>query len=58
VVESNICTRWAVWLFAASASNKASKTPAWLSRQNRFQMLFQLLNSAGSARQVTLWTVK
>src|ERR1700730_13339778 len=36
----------------------ASKTPFWLSRQNRFQTLFQLPNSAGNARQVMLCTVK
>ncbi len=35
-----------------------SNTPERLSRQNRFQMLFQLPNSAGSARQVMLCTVK
>jgi hypothetical protein len=43
---------------AASASKKASNTPAWLSRQKRFQTEFQLPNSAGSARQVMLWTQK
>jgi hypothetical protein len=42
----------------ASAWKKASKVPVRLSRQKRFQMLFQLPNSAGSARQVTLWTAK
>src|SRR4051812_10500736 len=35
---------------AASASKKASNTPAWLNRQKRFQTEFQLPNSAGSAR--------
>jgi hypothetical protein len=30
----------------------------WLSRQNLFQTLFQLPNSAGSARHVMLWTTK
>ena len=40
VVESNICTRWAVWLVCARASNMASKTPDWLKRQNRFQTVF------------------
>jgi len=55
---SNICTRCAVRLSPASAWKKASKTPVRLSRQNRFQTLFHLPNSAGSARQVTLWTVK
>jgi hypothetical protein len=57
-VESNIGTRWAVRLKAASASKKASNTPARLRRQKRFQMLFQGPNSAGSARQVMLWSVK
>ena len=36
----------------------ASNTPVRLSRQNRFQILFQFPNSLGSARHVTLWTVK
>ena len=54
VVESNICTRCAVWLIPASASKKASNTPAWLKRQKRFQTEFQLPNSTGSARQVML----
>jgi hypothetical protein len=53
-VESNICTRWAVWLRAARASKKASNTPARLRRQKRFQTEFQEPNSAGSARQVML----
>jgi len=57
-VESNIWTKWAVWLVAVSASKKASNTPAWLSRQKRFHTEFQLPNSAGSARQVMLWTQK
>ena len=57
-VESNICTRCAVWLIPASASKKASNTPAWLKRQNRFQTEFQLPNSGGRARQVMLWSVK
>jgi hypothetical protein len=43
---------------AASASKKASNTPAWLRRQKRFHTEFQLPNSAGSARQVMLWTQK
>jgi hypothetical protein len=54
VVESNICTRWAVSLVAASASNMASNTPAWLSRQKRFQTAFHWPKVAGSARQVML----
>jgi hypothetical protein len=58
MVESNICTRWAVPLRAAKASKKASNTPARLKRQNRFQTEFQLPKHAGSARQVMLWTVK
>ena len=33
-------------------------TPVRLRRQKRFQTLFQGPNSAGSARQVMLWTVK
>jgi hypothetical protein len=41
-----------------SASKKASNTPAWLSRQNRFHTEFQLPNAAGRARQVMLWTQK
>ncbi len=57
-VESNICTRCAVWLIPASASKKASNTPAWLSRENRFQTEFQGPNSTGSARQVMLCSVK
>ncbi len=51
MVESNICTRWAVRLVAVSASNIASNTPARLSRQNRFQTAFHSPNSAGSARR-------
>jgi hypothetical protein len=42
----------------ASASKKASNTPARLSRQKRFQIEFHLPNSAGRARQVMLWRVK
>lgn len=54
VVESNICTRWAVQLVAASASNMASNTPDRESRQKRFQTVFQSPNSTGNARQVIL----
>ena len=54
VVESSICTRWAVELVAASASNMASNTPDRLSRQKRFQIAFQSPHSAGSARHVML----
>ena len=57
-VESSIWTQWAVWLVAVSASKKASNTPAWLSRQNRFHTEFQLPNAAGRARQVMVWTQK
>ena len=57
-VESNICTKCALSLSAASASKKASKMPARLSRQKRFQIEFQWPNSAERARQVMLWTVK
>src|SRR5918912_4360175 len=58
MVESNIWTRCAVRLRLASASKKASNTPAWLSRQKRFQTEFHFPKAAGSARQVTLWTAK
>ena len=54
VVLSNICTRWAVSLRSARSWKKASNTRLRLSRQNRFQMLFQLPNTAGRARQVRL----
>jgi hypothetical protein len=47
-----------VRLRLASASKKASNTPAWLRRQKRFQTLFHLPKVAGSARQVMLWTAK
>ena len=57
-VLSNIWTRCAVGLASASISKKASNTPDRLSRENRFQTLFQLPKSFGRARQVTLWTVK
>ena len=57
-VESNIWTRCAVWLAPASASKKASNTPARLRRQKRFQTEFQVPNWAGSARQVMLCRVK
>ena len=57
-VESNIWTRRAVRLRPASASKKASNTPARLKRQKRFHTLFQGPNSAGNARHVMLWTAK
>jgi hypothetical protein len=57
-VLSNIWTRCAVRLSPASAWKNASKVPVRLSRQKRFQTLFQRPNSAGRARQVTLWTTK
>jgi hypothetical protein len=41
-VESNICTKSAVALTAASASKKASMVPLSRRRQNRFQIEFQL----------------
>jgi hypothetical protein len=48
MVLSNICTRCAVRLSPARAWKKASKVPVRLGRQKRFQMLFQLPNSAGT----------
>jgi hypothetical protein len=45
-------------LMAASASKKASKTPALLSRSKRFQTLFQGPKRSGKARQRTFSTVK
>ena len=57
-VESNIWTRWAVRLSDARVSKNSSNTPAWRSRQNLFQTLFQEPNSAGRARQEMLCTVK
>src|SRR3954470_9650460 len=43
---------------AASASKKASNTPAWLKRQKRFHTEFQFPHAAGRARHVMLWTQK
>ncbi len=57
-VLSNIWTIWAVSLVSAKSWKKASKTPRRLSRQKRFQTLFQLPNSNGRARQVILCKVK
>ena len=57
-VLSKNCTRCAVRLCSASTWKNASKTPVRLSRQNRFQTLFQLPNSDGRARQVMLCSVK
>jgi hypothetical protein len=57
-VLSNICTRCALPLLSASRWKNASKVPFRLSRQNRFQTLFQLPYAAGSARQVMLCTEK
>ena len=57
-VLSKNCTTCAVLLVSARSCRNASNTPERLSRQNRFQMLFQLPNSAGSARQVMLCTGK
>jgi len=58
MVESNICTRCAVGLRLASASKKASKTPALLKRSNRFHTLFQWPKHSGKARQRTFSTAK
>ncbi len=57
-VLSNIWTRCAVSLASASAWKNASNTPLRLKRENRFQTLFHLPNSAGNARHETLLTVK
>jgi hypothetical protein len=57
-VLSKNCARCAVGLCSASNWKNTSNTPARLSRQKRFQTLFHLPNSAGSARQVMLCTVK
>jgi hypothetical protein len=57
-VLSNIWISPAVRLHAASAWKNASKVPDCDSRQNRFQTVFQWPNSAGSARQLMLCTVK
>jgi hypothetical protein len=57
-VLSNIWTKCADGLRLAKASKNASNTPARLSRQKRFQTLFQFPNSVGSARHVMLWTAK
>jgi hypothetical protein len=43
-----------VLLVSAKNASIASNTPRWLSRQNRFQILFHLPNSFGKARQVML----
>jgi len=58
VVLSKNWTKCAVWLHSASSWKNASNTPERLSRQNRFHTLFHLPNSLGSARHVTLCTVK
>jgi len=58
MVESNIWIRCADELMEASASKKASNTPALLKRSNRFHMLFQCPNRSGSARHLTFSTVK
>lgn len=41
IVESNIWIKWAEPLMEASASKKASNTPALLRRSKRFHTLFQ-----------------
>ena len=53
-VLSNICTKCEVWLVSARSWKNASKVPDRLSRQNRFQTLFQLPYSLGNARQLML----
>jgi hypothetical protein len=58
MVESNIWIRCAEELMAASASKKASKTPALLSRSKRFHTLFQCPKRSGKARHRTFSTVK
>jgi hypothetical protein len=58
VVLSKNWTKCAVSLRSASIWKNASKTPDRLSRQNRFQTLFQFPYSSGNARQVMLCTVK
>ena len=58
VVLSNIWITAGVRLQPASARKKASNVPLCDSRENRFQMVFQLPNVLGSARQVMLCTVK
>jgi hypothetical protein len=58
MVESNIWIRCADELIEASASKKASNTPALLNRSKRFQTLFQLPNRSGKARQRMFSTVK
>ena len=50
IVESNIWIRCADELMEASASKKASKTPALLSRSKRFHTLFQGPKRSGRAR--------
>jgi hypothetical protein len=57
-VESNIWIRCAEALMPASASKKASKTPALLSRSNRFQTLFQGPKRSGKARHRMFSTAK
>jgi hypothetical protein len=57
-VLSKNYTTCSVLLVSARSCRNASSTPVRLSRQNRFQMLFQLPNSAGIARQVMLCTLK
>ena len=54
VVLSKNWTRCAVSLHSASNWKNTSNTPERLSRQNRFQTLFQFPYSLGNARQVML----
>ena len=58
IVESNIWIRCADELIEASASKKASKTPALLNRSKRFHTLFQGPKRSGKARHRTFSTVK
>jgi hypothetical protein len=53
IVESNIWMRCADELIEASASKKASKTPALLSRSKRFHTLLQGPKRSGRARHRT-----
>nr|WP_237478155.1 hypothetical protein [Lichenibacterium sp. 6Y81] len=45
-------------LIDASVSKKASNTPAWLNRSNRFHTLFHKPKRSGKARQRTFSTLK
>ena len=58
IVESNIWIKCADELIEASASKKASKTPALLNRSKRFHALFQAPKRSGKGRHRTFSTVK